>query len=323
MVLGGLLVSDNHSLTPEEVAEILKIKKHTVYELVKRGDIPAFRVGRKIRINPEDVKAFRLRGPKEVVLSGANDTSDTEMNITAERKVGGGVLIISGLDAILDVLARHLETGRESTRVYRDHRGSFAGLMALYHYDIDAAGIHLWDSDSNQYNAPYVRRLMPGIPAVIVHMAKRRQGFYVSSGNHLSIKDWRDLTRSEIRFVNRESGCGTRVLLDEKLHQLKIDSQSINGYHDIENSHLAVASAVARGSADVGLGSEKAALQVRGIDFIPMQTEDYELAFRQEDINKVQFARMMEVLNSAAFKNEVHGLGDYDVTRTGQITARI
>jgi putative molybdopterin biosynthesis protein len=316
-------VSDNYPLTPEEVAEILKIKKHTVYELVKRGELPAFRIGRKIRINPQDVETFRLQRAGAGASLSAPEAVDIPLQVGGERKVDDGILVISGLDVILDVLARHLETGQQPIRVYRDHRGSFAGLLALYKYQSDAAGIHLWDSDTNQYNAPFVRRLLPGLPAGIVHLAKRQQGFYVRSGNPLNIMKWEDLRRGEIRFINREPGCGTRVLLDEKLRQLGITRQSINGYSEFKSSHLAVASAVARSTADVGLGNEKAAMQVRGIDFVPLQTEDYELAFRYEDINKASVVRMLEVLNSAAFKNEVQGLGDYDLSLTGRITARI
>ncbi|HOB11930.1 MAG TPA: helix-turn-helix transcriptional regulator [Syntrophomonadaceae bacterium] len=319
-------MADNHSLTPEEVAEILKIKKHTVYELVKRGELPAFRIGRKIRINPQDVENFRLRRggaafPAPAQESGP-ETGVMQYQVTGERKVDKDILVITGMDVILDVLARHLKTGQQPLQVYRDHRESFAGLLAVYSGQSDAAGIHLWDADTNTYNVPFVRRLMPGMPAVIVHLAKRRQGFYVHSGNPRNITKWEDLGRAEIRFINREPGCGTRVLLDEKLRQLGISHQTVNGYREYETSHLAVASAVARGVADFGLGNEKAAMQVRGIDFVPLQTEDYELVIRHEDINKASVVRMLDVLNSPAFKDEVQGLGDYDLSLTGQITAR-
>ncbi|MDD3853745.1 MAG: substrate-binding domain-containing protein, partial [Syntrophomonadaceae bacterium] len=164
------------------------------------------------------------------------------------------------------------------------------------------------------------RRLMPGIPAVIVHLAKRRQGFYVAEGNPRNIKDWNDLSADNISFINREPGCGTRVLLDEKLRKLGIDNRLINGYNQVATSHLAVASTVARGLADAGLGIQKAALQVRGIDFIPLQLEPYELVIRKDDLARPAIQRIIEVVNSTSFKNEVQGLGDYDLSKTGQIT---
>ncbi len=78
-----------------------------------------------------------------------------------------------------------------------------------------------------------------------------------------------DLARPDIRFVNREPGSGTRVLLDEQLRKLGIDHRQVPGYDNVETTHLAVASCVAKGAADVGLGTESVAGQVKGLDFVP------------------------------------------------------
>lgn len=319
--LGGNFMPGNNSLTPEEVAEILKIKKHTVYQLVKRGDLPAFRIGRKLRINPRDVETYRQQGsPAAAFISfNSGNSGGNDLFPEFESRTDKKDLIICGLDAILDILARQVENSPAPVRVYRKHVGSFAGLLALYQEQADLASAHLLDADTEQYNAPYLRRLLPGIPVVSIHLAYRRQGFFVAAGNPHHIKNWSDLTNNNIRFINREPGCGTRVLLDERLRQLGIERRSINGYGRIAASHLAVASAVARGTADVGLGIQKAALQVRGIDFLPLQREAYELIFRREDLARPVIQRVIEVINSPAFKNEVQGLGDYDLSETGQI----
>ena len=158
-------------------------------------------------------------------------------------------------------------------RVYRKHVGSFQGLLALYEGKADIAATHLWDSDTRSYNIPYVRRFLPGIPTVIIHLAIRMQGFYVKQGNPLKIKSWEDLIRSDLRLVNREPGSGTRVLLDEQLRFMGINRLDIKGYENVEKSHTAVAIAVARDMADVGMGNQKAAMQVEGIEFIPLQKE--------------------------------------------------
>ncbi len=312
---------DNNSLTPEDVAEILKIKKHTVYQLVKRGDLPAFRIGRKLRINPGDVDKYRQQVSQTSVLvpSSYGSRQDSELFSESLPRTDKIDLIICGLDAILDILARHVENSPVPIRIYRKHVGSFAGLLALYQGHADAASAHLLDADTGHYNAPFVKRLLPGIPVISIHLAYRQLGFYVAEGNPRNIKDWVDLANNDICFINREPGCGTRVLLDEKLRQLGIDRKSINGYDQVATSHLAVASAVARGLADVGLGIQKAALQVRGIEFVPMQKEPYELIIRQDDLTRPAIQRLIEVVNSLAFKNEVQGLGDYDLCRTGEI----
>lgn len=316
------------SLTPKEVADKLKIAKNTVYELIKRGELPAYRVGRKIRIDLKDVEHYKQQGKK--ADAGGNEKS---LNLTNEPrlvqtlettanspKIPKGI-VICGQDVLLDVLSRHLERHPNGIQTFRHSVGSFPGLLALYHEKADLAAVHLWDGDSDVYNIPYVRHMLPGIQTIIIHLACRMQGFYVAKGNPKGIKDWHDLAREDLRFINREKGSGTRVLLDEKLRLLSIDRHLIKGYEVEEESHLAIASAVARGDADVGMGNEKVSMQVRGIDFIPLQKERYELVLKKEDINKPYIQATIEILQSKDFKNELLGLGDYDVSETGKIVA--
>lgn len=308
----------SYSLTPEEVARILQITRNTVYELVKRGELPAFRVGRKIRFDPQDVDAYRKQGKK--TGSPAAPSVQNFAHMAGEQSaLDGQELVICGQDIVLDILARYMERSCSGLKVWRNHVGSFDGLIALYQNKANVAGIHLWDSDTGNYNLAFVRRLMPGIPAITIHLAGRMQGFYVKSGNPKSIKDWTDLTRDDLRFINREKGCGTRVLLDEQCRRLGLDRLSIQGYNHEEFSHLAVASAVARGEADVAIGNQKASLQVRGIDFIPLQKERYDLVLKREDADAAWYRAILQVIASPAFRDEIDGLGDYDLSDIGQI----
>lgn len=309
------------SLTPEEVARILKITRNTVYELVKRGELSAFRVGRKLRIDQRDVDIYKQKGKKMENASISLPGRQNAGLFTAEDE-GLQVdqqLVICGHDILLDILARHLERYAGAPKVWRQHVGSFEGLGSLYRDKANMAAIHLWDADSDTYNIPYVRRLLPGIPAILVNLAVRWQGFYVIAGNPKKINNWADLTRSEIRFINREKGCGSRVLLDEKIRQLGLNRLGIEGYSREEYSHLAVASAVARGEADVALGNQKASMQVRGIEFVPMQEERYDLVMKKEDANKAWYKATLELISSQAFQDELQGLGDYELTHTGQL----
>ena len=182
-------------------------------------------------------------------------------------------LIICGQDLLLDTLTRHLVKKLPNVRFLRRLCGSIDGLSALYRGTINVAATHLWDSDTDSYNVPYVRRMLPGHRILIINLAVRTAGFYVAKGNPRAINDWPDLTKFGVRFMNRERGSGARVLLDEKLRVFDIDHCEIDGYYSEEMSHIAVASAIARGEADVGLGIEKGALQVKGIEFIPLQKE--------------------------------------------------
>ncbi|NLB19173.1 MAG: helix-turn-helix transcriptional regulator [Syntrophomonadaceae bacterium] len=318
----------DYSLTPQEVAEILNIKKNTVYELIKRGELAAYRVGRKLRIEMEDVEAYK-RSRKEFALplpiAGTPPAPNQPIMIKSDEMQSAtpAGLVMYGQDIILDVLGHHMEKNSDGLRVYRKHAGSFPGLLALYEGKADIASAHLWDSETNSYNIPYVRRFLPGIPAIIIHLAVRTQGFYVKKGNPLKIQKWEDLTRPGLRLVNREPGSGTRVLLDEQCRILGINRLNINGYNNIENSHTAVAIAVARNIADVGLGNQKAAMQIEGIDFIPLHPERYELVIKEEDINKTAVQLLLTTLTSKSFKEEIEGLGGYQLSEMGNLVAKV
>ncbi|OPZ73809.1 MAG: PBP superfamily domain protein [Firmicutes bacterium ADurb.Bin456] len=324
-------MKENVSLTPEEVASTLKIAKNTVYELIKRGALPAYRIGRKIRVDLQDVEDYKRQGKKmEQTMAMSNPAPPASTSAPPvqtphieEHFSPPQGIVICGQDIILDVLTRYLERHPSGISALRHNVGSFSGLIALYQGKAHMTAVHLWAGERNLYNIPYVRRLLPGIPTLIVHLAQRMQGFYVAPGNPKGIKSWEDLTRPGVRFINREKGCGTRVLLDEQIRRLGLDSRQINGYEDEEFSHFAVASTVARGKADAGLGNEKTALQVRKIDFVPLQKERYELVMKKEDMNKPYFQAVLEILQSPGFKTELEGLGDYDLSETGTIVADV
>lgn len=322
-------MKEEPSLTPEDVAGILKIAKNTVYELIKRGELTAYRVGRKIRVDPQDVEAYKKKGKNQESLPSSIPVTATIPIQQIETALEGGPfspsprLVICGQDVLLDILARHLERHPYGTRAFRYHVGSFAGLLSLYQGKAHMASTHLWDGDKDIYNITYVRHILFGIPAVIIHLACRMQGFYVAKNNPKEIKSWQDLTRPDVTFINREKGSGTRVLLDEQFRRLGIDRRLINGYEREELSHLAVASAVARGEVDAALGNQKASLQVRGIDFVPLQKERYELVIKREDMDKPQLQTVIEILQSREFKVELQGLGDYDLNELGNIVAEV
>lgn len=322
MGAGELNMPDDVSYKPEEVAKILKISKFTVYELIKRGELTAYHIGRKVRVEGRDLEVYKQKA-KGGASSAPLATSPSNEEYLNPYFPSGEGLVICGQDIILDILTRHLEKKFPHVSFLRQYIGSIDGLMALYRGQANVVTAHLWDSDTDEYNIPYVRRILPGHRSVIINLVYRIEGFYVAKGNPQNILTWADLARSELRFVNRECGSGARVLLDEKLRVEGINHQNINGYGEEEMSHIAVASKVARGEADVGLGIEKAAMQVNNVDFIPLQTERYDLVIRQEDMIKPHFQALLSILKSTAFHNEVSGIGSYDVTRMGEIIKEI
>lgn len=317
-------MSEQTALTPQEVADLLKITKNTVYELIKRGELNSYKVGNKIRVDISDVNAYKN---KDRVPAGGQTTGQDLIRplrqelVSYAESIHPGGFVICGQDIILDILSRYLEMHPNGTKNLRSYVGSYSGLYALYNGNASLATAHLWDSQTNEYNLNYVRYMMPGTRAVLVNLAWREQGFYVQKGNPKGITGWEDLRREDIVMINREKGSGTRVLLDEHLKQLSISGNAIRGYERESSSHLAVASTVARGGADLGMGNEKAGLQVRVIDFIPLQKERYDLVIREEDLVKHPYQAVLQILNSREFREELEGIGGYDLTDLGKIIA--
>jgi len=315
-------MSEEPPLTPQEVADTLRIAKNTVYELVKRGELRAYKVGNKFRFNAKDVEAYKGGGllrRSAPLPSTVTPLPPTEVSNLPPLPGPGAGFILCGQDMLLDILAQRLEAHPQGGRVFRSYLGSYNGLHALYQGSVHAATAHLWDGTTNRYNLPFLPYVLPGTPLVVLHLALRTVGFYVPSGNPKGLKSWDDLKRTDLTLVNREKGSGMRVLLDERLRLAGIPTRQIPGYGRACTTHLAAAATVARGGGDYALGSEKASRQVNGIDFVPLQQERYELVFQREDLALPMFRALLEVVQSDEFRQELEGLGGYGTRETGTI----
>lgn len=315
------------SLTAIEVAELLKITKNTVYELVKRGELPGYKVGKKLRIDKEDVESYinnqKITKSNDSQYSVIKSSQIKDEDLNSSNKFNNqNDIIISGQDIILDVLAEKLREKISDIRILRSNIGSYAGLYDLYNDKISISSSHLWDGDTNEYNTAFVRKLLPGIPCLIINLAYRNVGFYVAKGNPHKIKTWKDLTKQNISMINREKGSGIRILLDEKLRLNNIRSEKIKGYNIERQSHSAVARSIARGEGDFGIGNEKAAHQVEGIDFIKLQEERYDLVIKEADLKYHIYEIILNTIQSEEFKKEIESLGGYDLKDIGKILAK-
>ncbi len=226
-------------------------------------------------------------------------------------------MIISGQDVVLDVLAKYMEK-RQSSKVLRSHEGSFNGIMAMYNGECDIASLHMFDGDTGDYNTPYVKKIFVSHPFLLINVVSRRAGFYVQQGNPLQLESFKDFKTKSFTLINREKGSGARTLLDEQLRIHHIAPSMIDGYDKEEMSHLDVASAVANGHADVGIGVEKIAKLVN-VDFIPVIRERYDIVLLKTPDNQQLIDTVKEILTSADFQCEVAALGDYDVSQMGQV----
>mgnify|MGYP005841141255 CR=1 FL=1 len=222
-------------------------------------------------------------------------------------------------DLAVELLLGQVQRSRPDLSVSTTWVGSLAGLVALERGEAHLAGCHLLDEETHEYNLPYVRRLLPTEEVVLVTVAERLQGLMVRKGNPEAITGVAHLARSGVRFVNRQRGSGTRVLLDLMLRQLGIRPTDIAGYDREEETHLGVALAVAEGRADVGMGIYAAARSL-GLDFVPLQTERYDLAMLRSTFDSAAFEPVRAMLEGEEFRRVVAAMGGYDVSNTGKVT---
>jgi len=232
------------------------------------------------------------------------------------------MVCIGSHDPAIDVLANFIARRHPGRRLTAANVGSFGCLLARKRSESHFGGCHLLDETSGVYNVPYLKRTLEGEPAMLVHLAMRDQGLIVPPGNTKGIHALTDLARPDVRFVNRQKGSGTRVLLDYELAKAGLKPADIQGYEREEFTHLAVAVAVEGGSADVGLGV-LAAARALNLEFVPLLREQYDLVVGTSFWDTELLAPLREALGSNQFRSEVEALGGYDAARMGEVLASV
>jgi putative molybdopterin biosynthesis protein len=232
--------------------------------------------------------------------------------------IEGTLVVLGSHDNTLDLLATLLRRRNPRLRLSSGHVGSLGGLMALRQGRAHLGGSHLYDPETNSYNVPYIQKHLPGLSLKLINLAWRQQGFMVLPDNPLNILRVADLTRKEVRFINRQRGAGTRLLLDYLLKEEGIDPAAVQGYDREEYTHMAVAANVKSGTADVGLGI-LAAARALGLDFIPLTPERYDLVVPQTTYDDPRFQELLETVRSPEFHRAAEALGGYDLKDCGKL----
>jgi putative molybdopterin biosynthesis protein len=229
------------------------------------------------------------------------------------------LLLMGSHDPMLDLLGQYFAEHLPGWRLVSGHVGSLGGLAALRRREAHAAGAHLLNPQTGGYNVDDVQKYLPGEPLMLMTFAHREQGLMIASGNPLGIQSLDDLPR--LRFVNRQRGAGTRVLLDYELGKRGISPQDISGYDREEYTHLAVAAAVASGAADCGLGVRSAALAMN-LAFVPVGWERYDLALPSAYMEHPGIQALIDLLSGDRFPAALAQQPGYDTRETGQIPYR-
>lgn len=221
-------------------------------------------------------------------------------------------VIFSGShDLALEGIAEHLE---KHVTLLSLPVGSLDGLVNLRQGLCQISGSHLLD-ESGEYNTPFIRHLFPDRDVEIVTLAYRTQGLILSSGNPWNIKKIADITKPNVRFVNRNAGSGTRLWFDLELKKHNIHTDKINGYDKEVTTHTAAARLIETGKADVSLGLQAAAHQ-HGLDFLPLFEERYDLVLPRE--NEKTLSPLLDYIQTADFRNSLVVLTGYNSAHSGE-----
>ncbi len=310
-----------------------EIKVHMAHKVVSRlGDEEFLRV--KLGNIGEKIMAYPLPRGSGIITSlveadgiirilSLKEGLDFEEEVNAELwkdldTIMNNIIITGSHDLILDILKNELQENFSDFKLVSFNVGSMGGLMALKQNRTHLATAHLLDPESGEYNFPYVKKMLPQKELIVVNLAYREQGIMVKKGNPKNIKELDDLTREDIKFINRQKGSGTRILLDYLLKKRGINPFNINGYFQEEFTHLMVASAVATGIVDAGLGILSAAKDFH-LDFIPVAKERYDIIIPKEWYTSLRIQKLLSIIRSEKFKKKVLMLGGYDLSQCGKV----
>jgi molybdate-binding protein/DNA-binding XRE family transcriptional regulator len=224
-------------------------------------------------------------------------------------------ILVAGCDPAISVLARHVQAA--GIELVLAHRNSSQALTLLKEGCIHIAGTHLCDEATGESNIPEIgRRFSRGSVAVIT-FAVWEEGIVTARNNPKGIRTMEDFARKDVRIVNRESGAGSRRLLDAQLHRLGIPGRQVRGYDDEAQGHLPAAWQVLAGRADCCIATRGAA-RVFGLGFLPLASERYDLAIRRRHLELPAIQMLLDTLNRTTFRRELETLGGYDTSSAGQ-----
>ena len=196
--------------------------------------------------------------------------------------------------------------------------GSSESLASLAAGRCDIAGFHCPQGRLGTSIWKSYRSHLDARTHVLIRFAQRAQGMILAAGNPEKLMSLADLSRSGVRFVNRQAGSGTRLLFDLLLADQHMQPQRIAGYGDEEFTHAAVAATVASGAADAGLGVEAAARRF-GLDFMPLVREDYYLALRRDTLLHPAQKVLLKYLAGPAWKELLAAEPGYVARGSGRL----
>ena len=235
-----------------------------------------------------------------------------------EEKLRNTLVVIGSHDPLLDELGDMMHIADSRVYMSSAHVGSMGGIMAIRRGEAHAAGCHLLDTATGEYNLSFIRKYFPKGGVKLVRCVGRQQGLMVAPGNPLGITEFSQIDQPGLRYVNRQKGSGTRILADYLCASQGVDPEQVYGYDREELTHTSVAAQIACGSADAGMGIYSAA-QLYNLDFIPICIEEYDLLIPDHAWDTPQVQQLIATLKSDAFREKLLAMGGYTVEGAGEL----
>jgi putative molybdopterin biosynthesis protein len=295
-------------MNTKEVAAYLGIHEKQVYALTKAKKIPGTRVTGKWVF------------PKKLIDEWIEENARGGMHQARERSrsIEGALLASGSNDPVLDFLLTSMRQSYPDFHFFCANTGSTEGLKALGRGHTDIAWTHLLDPESGSYNVSFFPKYLPDTKAVLVHLFCREIGIVAAPDNPLKITGIEDISRKKARFINRQEGSGTRVLLDYHLKKSGIPSEAIIGYERNVYTHVEVGLSILSGEADVGIATV-AVSRLMGLHFVLITRENFDMVLGQSTYFSKGIQALMDVLRSTRFRERFERLGGYGFEDSGKI----
>ena len=304
--------------TAQEVASLLKIRKTTVYDWIKKNRLPATRVGKQFRIAKTDLDAY-LRteekpaqepvSPEPVALT---DAADRFVRSREYLRYNNG-LILSGQEDLLALFSAYFQLEQDSVPVVQHSLNYYDSLYSLYFEKIHGAFVPLFKS-KKKHPLAY---LVPGVRLVTVHVATISYGIYTGPDCPFSVNSISALIQSGLLFMQGEKGSFGRIVLDEARKQAGFEARALNLCDRESISSMAAAAAVESGQADAAMGCSTSQGTFRQLSYHPWEKADLKLVFRKEMEGHPAFQAMLRVLQSDSFRRRLHQMPGYETVGTG------
>jgi putative molybdopterin biosynthesis protein len=267
--------------------------------------------------------AFRMDMiPADGEVESQTHTTKVRVQLLDDLNKIHNTVAIAGCTPVFSLWAKATERWYPKLRVQFNFANSMAALQSLCRGEVHIAGMHLYDPQTGEYNLPFIRDTLTKKAAVVIALGVWEEGILVQPGNPMGIKTVTDLARTGANIVNRELGAGSRMLLEQKLQEVRVPFDAVRGFERIVSSHQDVACAVASGIADAGVSTASVAA-IFGLGFVPLHESRYDLVTLKEYLEEPPVQQLLSTLEHRLVHSQLEILGGYNINNIGQVVATI